>query len=55
LYNARIEESEKWHKVVEEKDAALAVKDAALADKTAALADKDAEIARLRALLGGDR
>jgi predicted transposase/invertase (TIGR01784 family) len=55
LYNARREESEKWRKVVEEKDAALADKTAALADKTAALADKDAEIARLRALLGGDR
>jgi hypothetical protein len=53
LYNARCEgrlegrrewqrkESEKWQKVVEKKDAALA--------------NKDAEIARLRALLGGDR
>jgi cob(I)alamin adenosyltransferase len=43
LHNARIkgrrEESEKWRKVVEKKDAALA--------------DKDAEIARLRELLGG--
>jgi predicted transposase/invertase (TIGR01784 family) len=49
LYNARLEgqreESEKWRKIVEDKDAALA----------AALADKDAEIARLRELLGGDR
>jgi hypothetical protein len=52
LYNARREgqreESEKWQKVVEKKDAALA-------DSNAALADKEAEIARLRALLGGDR
>jgi predicted transposase/invertase (TIGR01784 family) len=62
LYNARLEESEKWRKVVEDKDAALADKTAALADKTAALADKtaaladkDAEIARLRELLGGSR
>jgi predicted transposase/invertase (TIGR01784 family) len=43
LYNARLEgqreESEKWRKVVEKKDAALA--------------DKDAEIARLREMLGG--
>jgi L-asparaginase/Glu-tRNA(Gln) amidotransferase subunit D len=39
LYNARREESEKWRKVVEDKDAILA--------------DKDAEIARLRELLGG--
>ena len=56
LYNARrearLEESEKWRKVVENKDAALADKDAALANKEAALADKDAEIARLRGLLG---
>jgi predicted transposase/invertase (TIGR01784 family) len=44
----RLEESEKWLKVVENKDAALA-------DKDAALADKDAEIARLRELLGGDK
>jgi GNAT superfamily N-acetyltransferase len=66
LYNARCEgqreESEKWQKVVEKKDAALAGKDAALADKDAALADKDAalagkdaEITRLRKLLGGDK
>ena len=44
---AQIEESEKWQKVVEKKDAVLA-------DKEAALADKDAEIARLRNLLDGD-
>jgi hypothetical protein len=43
----RREESEKWRKVVDKKDAALA-------DKDAALADRDAEIARLRELLGGD-
>jgi benzoyl-CoA reductase/2-hydroxyglutaryl-CoA dehydratase subunit BcrC/BadD/HgdB len=62
LYNARREESEKWQKVVEKKDAALAARnaaladrDAALADKDAVLADKDAEIARLRNLLGGDK
>jgi predicted transposase/invertase (TIGR01784 family) len=73
LYNARREgqreESEKWQKVVEkkeaalagkdaalaDKDAALAGKDAALADKDAALADKDAEIARLRELLVGNK
>jgi hypothetical protein len=55
LYNARFEESEKWRKVVEEKNAALADKDAALADKAAVIADKDAEISRLRALLGADR
>jgi hypothetical protein len=63
LHNARREESEKWQKVVADKDAALADKDAALAkvvaDKDAALAkvvaDKDAEIARLRELLGGDK
>jgi benzoyl-CoA reductase/2-hydroxyglutaryl-CoA dehydratase subunit BcrC/BadD/HgdB len=53
LYNARRGESEKWRKVVEKKDAALAGKDAALARKDAILADKDAEIARLRELLGG--
>jgi hypothetical protein len=53
LYNARREgqmegrreESEKWRKVVEDKDVILA-------DKDAILADKDAEIARLRELLG---
>ncbi|MDR1579885.1 MAG: Rpn family recombination-promoting nuclease/putative transposase [Synergistaceae bacterium] len=62
LCNARRKESEKWQKVVEKKDAALAdsnaalaLRDAALADSNAALANKDAEIARLRALLGGDR
>jgi predicted transposase/invertase (TIGR01784 family) len=56
LYNARCEgqregrreESKKWRKVVEKKDAVLAGKDAALAGK-------DAEIARLRELLGGDK
>jgi predicted transposase/invertase (TIGR01784 family) len=55
LYNARREESEKWRKVVEKKDAILADKDAALADKDAILADKDTEIARLRELLGGNK
>jgi hypothetical protein len=48
LQNARREESEKWQKVVEKKDAALA-------DKEAALADKDAEIERLRKLLDEDK
>ncbi|MDR1578756.1 MAG: hypothetical protein LBS35_00230 [Synergistaceae bacterium] len=44
----RVEESEKWQKVVEQKDAALA--------KTLGiLADKDAEITRLRELLGKDK
>jgi hypothetical protein len=65
----KTEESEKWQKVVEQKDAALAKtlgvladKDVALAktlgvlaDKDAAIADKDAEIARLRELLGGNK
>jgi hypothetical protein len=53
-------ESEKWQKVVEKKDAALAdsnaalaERDAALAESNAALAGRDAEIARLRELLGG--
>ena len=41
LRNVRREESEKWRKVVERKDAALE--------------DKDVEIARLRELLGGDK
>jgi predicted transposase/invertase (TIGR01784 family) len=41
LYNARQEESEKWLKIVEKKDADIA--------------DKDADIARLRALLGEGR
>ncbi|MDR1515815.1 MAG: hypothetical protein LBS45_08970 [Synergistaceae bacterium] len=55
LQNARREESEKWQKVVEKKDAALADRDAALAgnaailaEKDTALAGKDAENARLR-------
>jgi hypothetical protein len=56
LHNARregrLEESEKWQKVVADKDAALADKDAALAK---VIADKDAEIARLRELLGEDK
>jgi hypothetical protein len=64
LYNARLEEREKWLDVVESKDAALADKEAAfnaaIADKdaafNAAIAGKDYEIARLRALLdGGDK
>jgi chromosome segregation ATPase len=51
LYNARREESEKWRKVIEKKDAALADKDAALADKDAVLADKDAALADKDAVL----
>jgi predicted transposase/invertase (TIGR01784 family) len=58
----RLEESEKWQKVVEQKDATLAKtlgvladKDDAIAKTLGVLADKDAEIARLRKLLGGDK
>jgi hypothetical protein len=46
LYNARLEEREKWLAVIAEKDARIAERDALIAEKDSRIAELKAQIAK---------